>query len=41
MEGNVRDKSYSAVLDELDDHDWLEIKKYLRLLRYFVEATAH
>ena len=28
-------------VDNLDDLDWVEIIKYLSLLRHFVEATTH
>jgi len=38
---DTRERAYSPALDELDDHDWTEIKKYLGLLRHFVEATVH
>ena len=40
MEGNARDNSYSAVSDELNDHDRLEVNKYMELLCYFNEVTA-
>lgn len=37
---NARDDSYSPALDKVSRVDWGVIIKYMKILRYFVEATA-
>ena len=33
--------TYSATDDKITPEDWENVKRYLKLLRHFVEATSH